>query len=429
MAGPARQGGLQVEFSGGVTATASSSDSSTEVIGLLVAFVILLVAFGTPFGAVLPLITALVGLAVGLLAISSVSGLTPLNSTAPTLASMLGLAVGIDYSLFIASRHRQQLLNGMAPIDSVALAVGTAGGAVCFAGFNCSPRPCRDDRARDPVPERHGARRGGDGDHRDARRADLAACTSRLSRRSSRAGTPGAPDTRPMGVRWAAVVTRRPLLTLAGVIAVLLVIAIPATTLRLALPNDSSQPTNSSEYRAYQLLTKGFGPGFDGPLTIVGDASKVADPHRAISLATKALGRFPDVAAVSAPVFNSTGRIAVVTITPLSGPDSSRTTTLVSLIRARARAADRRYRLKGYVTGRTAVDIDTSSKISAGLPAFLSLIVGLAVMLLTLVFRSIAVPLKAVAGFLLTIASTIGITTFVFQDGHGAGFLGVQLPM
>ena len=118
----------------------------------------------------------------------------------------------------------------------------------------------------------------------------------------------------------------------------------------------------------------------------------------------------------------------MVTITPLSGPDSSRTTALVSLIRARARAADRRYRLKGYVTGRTAVDIDTSSKISAGLPAFLILIVGLAVMLLTLVFRSIAVPLKAVAGFLLTIASAIGITTFVFQDGHGAGFVGVQNP-
>jgi RND superfamily putative drug exporter len=142
--------------------------------------------------------------------------------------------------------------------------------------------------------------------------------------------------------------------------------------------------------------------------------------------AVKALGKFPDVAEVSPPVFNSTGKIAVVTVAPRSAPSAQATADLVSLIRDRAKQAAQRYGIKGYVTGTTAVNIDTSRKISAGLPAFLIVIVGLAVVLLALAFRSVAVPIKAVAGFLLTIASAMGLTTLVFQDGHGASLLGVE---
>jgi RND superfamily putative drug exporter len=425
VADPARKAGLEVEFSGGVTSTTSSSESNTEVIGLIVAFAILLVAFGTAFAAVLPLVTALVGVALGMLGISAVSGLTTLNSTAPTLATMLGLAVGIDYSLFIVSRHRQQLLDGMAPADSVALAVGTAGSAVCFAGATVIIALVGVLVVGIPFLSVMGLAAAG------TVLVEVVGALTLLPALLSFAGPriAGGRQVRrenPMGARWARLVTRRPVITIVGVAAVLLAIAIPVTHMRTGLPADNSKPTNSTEYKSYQLLTKGFGPGFAGPLLIVGDASGNPNPKQAIASAVKALGKLPDVAAVSAPAFNRDGKIAVVTVAPRSGPDSQKTVDLVSLIRSRARQASARYGLKGYVTGTTALNIDTSSKISAGLPMFLVVIVGLAMVLLALAFRSIAVPIKAVAGFLLTIASALGITTLVFQQGHGAGILGVD---
>jgi RND superfamily putative drug exporter len=195
--------------------------------------------------------------------------------------------------------------------------------------------------------------------------------------------------------------------------------------MHLGLPDDSSKPTNTTEHRSYELLSNGFGPGYTGPLTVVGDASGSSNPKEVLTLAVQALGTFPDVAAVSAPVFNPTGKLAVVTLTPRSSPDAQRTKDLVALIRTRAAAAARSYHINGYVTGLTAINIDTSNKISAGLPAFLVVIVGLALILMMVVFRSVAVPIKAVVGFLLTIASALGITTWVFQQGHLASALGV----
>jgi RND superfamily putative drug exporter len=198
--------------------------------------------------------------------------------------------------------------------------------------------------------------------------------------------------------------------------------------MRLGLPDDSSKPTKSTERKAYDLLTRGFGPGFTGPLTVVGDASQAKDPKNALLAAVKALGTFPDVAAVTDPVFNADNKIGIVSVTPRSGPASQQTKDLVRLIRARSREASERYGIRGYVTGRTAINIDTSDKISSGLPAFLVVIVGLAIVLLMLAFRSIAVPVKAVLGFLLTIVSALGIATWTFQEGHLGSLLGIETP-
>jgi RND superfamily putative drug exporter len=231
-----------------------------------------------------------------------------------------------------------------------------------------------------------------------------------------------------MGARWARQITRRPLVAILAVAVILGVIAIPATKMNLGLPDDSSKPTDSTAYRSYQLLSKGFGPGYTGPLTLVGDASSSSNPKQTIAGAVRALGTFPDVAAVSQPVFNPAGKVAIVTLTPRSSPDAQQTKDLVALIRKRAAVAVHRYHITGYVTGLTAINIDTSNKISAGLPSFLIVIVGLALILLMVVFRSIAVPVKAIVGFLLTIASAIGITTWVFQQGHLASALGVNTP-
>jgi RND superfamily putative drug exporter len=313
----------------------------------------------------------------------------------------------------------------MEPTDSIAHAVGTAGSAVCFAGLTVVIALVGVLVVGIPFLSVMGLAAAGTVLVQVV--GALTLLPALLSFVGPRiAGGRHVRSENPMGARWARLVTRRPVVTIVAVTALLGAIAIPAIKMHTGLPADNSKPKNSTEYRSYQLLAKGFGPGFAGPLLIVGDASGNPHPKQAITSAVSALGRFPDVAAVSPPVFNRAGNIAVVTVAPRSGPDSQKTADLVSLIRSRARQAAERYDLRGYVTGTTALNIDTSSKISAGLPVFLILIVGLAMILLALAFRSIVVPIKAVAGFLLTIASALGITTLVFQQGHGAGMLGVD---
>ncbi|HWI75422.1 MAG TPA: MMPL family transporter [Baekduia sp.] len=426
---PARKAGLEVEFSGGVTSTTSSTSGPVELIGVGVALVILLITFGTFVTALLPLATAVVGVAIGLLAIQALSGITELNSTAPTLATMLGLAVGIDYALFIVSRHREQLAAGAAVDESVARAVGSAGAAVCFAGLTVVIALTGMVIVGIPFLSVMGLAAAG-----TVLVAVLVAMTllpALLGFAGARVGGGRHPKAGPsgtLGARWARQVTRRPAIAIGAVIVVLGVIALPLIDLRLGLPDDGSKPAKSTERKAYDLLTQGFGPGFTGPLTVVGDARQVKDPKQVATQAVKALGTFPDVAAVSQPVFNDAGNVAIVTVTPSSGPASERTKDLVNLIRDRAADAERRYGIRGYVTGRTAINIDTSSKISAGLPAFLVVIVGLALVLLMVAFRSVAVPVKAVLGFLLTIASALGIATWTFQQGHLAGLLGIATP-
>ncbi|MCW2983069.1 MAG: family transporter [Conexibacter sp.] len=423
---PARKAGLDVEFSGGVTATAASTSGSTELIGLAVALVILLIAFGTLVSALLPLVTALVGVAVGLLGISALTGVAELNSTAPTLATMLGLAVGIDYALFIVSRHREQLAAGVAVEESVARAVGSAGAAVCFAGTTVVIALVGMLIVGIPFLSVMGLAAAG-----TVVVAVLVAITllpALLGFAGARVGGGRHPAGVTLGARWVRAVTGRPAVAIAGVIVVLGIIALPARSMRLGLPDDSSKPKGSTERRAYDLLSKGFGPGFTGPLTVVGDARAAKDPKAVATRAVQALGTFPGVVAVSRPVFNNDGTIAIVSVTPSGGPASEKTKALVKLIRSRARDAAARYHIRGYVTGRTAINIDTSDKISAGLPAFLVVIVGLALVLLMLAFRSLAVPVKAVLGFLLTIAAALGIATWTFQEGHLSGLLGVETP-
>jgi RND superfamily putative drug exporter len=425
VAGPARKAGLRVEFSGGVTATATKAGGAPELVGLAIAFLVLVIAFGRALTALLPLVTALVGVAIGLLGIQIATGLTSLNSTAPTLATMLGLAVGIDYALFIASRHRQQLVEGETPEASIARALGTAGAAVCFAGITVVIALVGMLIIGIPFLSVMGLAAAG-----TVVVAVLVALTllpALLGFAGERVAGGRRPHGEPaLGARWAIAVTRHPLVAIAGVVVVLVLVAIPVTGMRLGLPSDASKPKDTTERKAYDLLTRGFGPGYAGTLTVVGDASKTKDPKKSLDAALRTLKTFPGVAAVSPPALNPTGDLAVVAVTPVDGPESQRTKDLVKLIRTRAHEAERRYGIAGYVTGRTAINLDVSDKISAGLPAFLVVIVVLAILLLMVVFRSLAVPVKAVVGFLLTIAAALGATTWVFQDGHLASALGAD---
>jgi RND superfamily putative drug exporter len=424
VADPARKAGLTVAFSGGVIATGEGENSSSEQIGVVIAFFVLLLTFGSALIAVMPLVTALIGVAIGLSAIFALTSVMDLNSTAPTLATMIGLAVGIDYALFIVSRHRQQLADGLEPAESVARAVATAGSAVVFAGVTVFIALAGLIVVGIPFLSVMGLAAAG-----TVAIAVLIALTllpallGFAGKRAARGRKRSASAT--MGLRWAQLVTRRPLVAIGAVIVLLVLVATPALHLRQGLPDDGTKPTNTTERRSYDLLTKGFGPGFTGPLTIAIDSRGKPYPKEIAKQAVALLKKFPDVVAVSDPVANKAGDVAIILVTPGSSPSSEATKDLVARVRDLAADVRQESGIDAMVTGTTAINIDTSDKLTAALPVFLVLVVGLALILLMLVFRSIMVPIKAVAGFLLTIAAALGAVVWIFQHGHLADVLGV----
>jgi RND superfamily putative drug exporter len=424
VAEPAREAGLQVEFSGGVIATGEGESSSSEQIGVIVAFFVLLVTFGSALIALLPLVTALIGVAIGISAIFALTSVMELNSTAPILATMIGLAVGIDYALFIVSRHRQQLADGLEPRESVARAVATAGSAVVFAGVTVLIALAGLLVVGIPFLSVMGLAAAG-----TVAIAVLIALTllpAILGFVGQRAGRGRKRSTgATAGLRWAQLVTRRPLVAIGAVVVLLLLAATPALHLRQGLPDDGTKATDTTERKSYDLLTKGFGPGFTGPLTIAIDSTGKPYPQEITRQAVDLLRKFPGVAAVSDPLANKSGDVAIIIVTPTTSPSSEATKDLVGRMRDLAADVRQESGIDAMVTGTTAINIDTSDKLTAALPVFLVLVVGLALILLMLVFRSIMVPLKAVAGFLLTIAAALGAVVWIFQHGHLADVLGV----
>jgi membrane protein YdfJ len=433
---PARDAGLQVEFSGGVVTDTSQTNS--ESLGMMVAFVVLASTMVSLLAAGLPLITAALGVLIGVSGLTALSGVIDVSETAPILATMLGLAVGIDYALFILSRHRQNLGDGLEPSEAAAQATATAGSAVVFAGATVIIALVGLTVVNIPFLTVMGLAAAG-----TVLMAVLIAITllpaamgfagSRLGRVNRVLGfrpSRGERRREKFSVRWAGMVTRHPLPVVLVSLALLLTAALPAMHMKLGLPDDGSQPTNNTERKAYDLLTEGFGPGFNGPLTGVVDAPGLSEEEQkqlAQDLA-KGLEDFPGVAAVSEPMQNETGDVTIVQVTPTTGPSSDETKDLVTQLRKRADEVHERTGIDAFVTGTTALNIDTADTLNAALPKYIVVVVGLALLLLMVVFRSILVPLKAAAGFLLSIAASMGVVVWIFQDGNLADFLGVSQP-
>jgi RND superfamily putative drug exporter len=228
-----------------------------------------------------------------------------------------------------------------------------------------------------------------------------------------------------MGSRWAGLVTRNRIVAMALPIALLGALAIPVLDMRLGLPDDSTAAPEETNRKAYDLLSDGFGPGFNGPLTIVVDAQGEADVRGAAATVADEFSDHPDVAGVGAPTYNRAGDTAIVSLTPKSGPSTEATKDLVAEIRDRAGALDAEIGGEVLVTGPTASAIDVSDQMGKALVPYLAVIVVLAFLLLAIAFRSILVPLTAVGGFLLTIGAAFGATVAVFQEGFAAELLGV----
>ncbi|MFC9703272.1 MMPL family transporter [Streptomyces sp. NPDC056943] len=418
-AGQNAQGkGLTVEVGGDALQTMPETGAG-EIVGVVIAGIVLVITFGSLVAAGLPLLTAIIGVGIGVSSIAALANVLDLGSTTSTLAMMIGLAVGIDYALFIVSRYRAELADGREKEDAAGRAVGTAGSAVVFAGLTVVIALVGLAVVNIPMLTKMGFAAAG-----TVVIAVLIALTlipallgfagNKVVGRKQRKGTAKTGDKPNGGTRWARFVIRRPLMVLLVGVIGLGAIAVPAASLEMGLPDDGVKPTSTTERRAYDALSDGFGPGFNGPLLVVVDGDK-ATADKTVST-IKGLEGW---AAVTPATPNKAGDAAMITVVPKDRPSSVATEDLVHDIR-NSTGDD------VLVTGATAMNIDFSQKMNDALVPYLALVVGLAFLLLTVVFRSILVPLKAALGFLLSVVAALGAVVAVFQWGWLGSLFGVE---
>jgi RND superfamily putative drug exporter len=435
--------GLQIELGGAAVAQAPAI-GSTEGIGVVVAMVVLLITFGSIVAAGLPMLTALIGVGTGMAAILWASSVIEMSNTAPILALMLGLAVGIDYALFIVSRHRSQAKAGMPIEESIARATGTAGTAVVFAGLTVLIALAGLSVVGIPFLTVMGLAAAG-----TVGISVLIAITllpallgfagEKVLRKKDRAGAAAlrAETTGPQGVidhahspnRWIRMITKRPAVVLIAGVLGLGIIAIPTLSLYLGLPDDGTAAPDTTKREAYDLISQSFGPGINGPLLItvaVDDPTKLEATLGATAQAVQANN--PDVMFAAPGGASADGTFGFVTVVPKSGPSDQATQELVHNLRDQAGSLGTTVGGTIAVTGLTAAAIDISDKLAAALPVYLLIVVGLALVLLLLIFRSIVVPVVAALGFLLTIGVSFGAVVAVYQWGWLSAIFGVDTP-
>ncbi len=409
--------------------------SGHEAIGLGIALLVLLMTLGSLWAAGLPIITALTGVAIGVGGAFALSGSITLTTATPALALMIGLAVGIDYALFIVNRQRRLILiDGLSAADATARAVATAGTAVVFAGSTV-------------IIALAGLTIIGIGFLTTM--ALVAATTVALavlialtllpallglvgericSTRARAAGRAMASEEeRHLANRWVGFLVRRPWVAIAGVLVVLTLAAVPALSMYLGMPTGATDSLASTSRQSYDAITRGFGEGFNAPLIVVANPGDGATlDQQDIGAITTGLKGIGDVAAVSLVGASPDRSLAIFSVIPEHGPDAESTAQLVETLRSPDSAVATRADVTLGVTGLTAVNIDISERLGGVLPEYVAIIVGLSLILLLLVFRSAVIPIKATAGFLLSIAATFGLTTAVFQWGWLTDLVGID---
>jgi len=432
--------GSKVAMGGDLFSTSVPAISLVEAVGVLIALFVLIVTFRSIAVAWFPLASALIGVGLSIVLIYLASAFTSISSTTPMLALMLGLAVGIDYALFIVARHQDQVRNGVDPEESAARATGTAGSAVVFAGVTVLIALIGLGFAGIPFLTTMGiaaavavaiavavaltltpallgfikGRVAGRPRRERTTRAQKAAGTTR----------PATPRTG-FATRWVALVTRHPVITTLAVIVGLGLVAVPAASLHLALPNAGIQPKESQARQAYDLTAEHFGAGTNGPLIMTGTIVTSDDPLGLMEDLEAEIKTFPGVESIALSTPNETADTGLIQIVPETAPDDPATADLVRELRA---AHDRlldEYGVDLKVTGHTAVGIDISDRLGAALLPFGLFVVGLSLVLLMIVFRSIWVPIKAAVGYLLSILAAFGVVAAVFEWGWFAELLHV----
>ncbi len=440
---PARAAGVQVEFGGPFTDYAESpKSSSSDLVGLVFAVIILIFAFGSLVAAGLPIGTALLGLAVGISSILLLASVTDVGTAAPELASMIGLGVGIDYSLFIVTRHRENLASGMEMEASIGHSVATAGQAVLFAGTTVVIAICGLLVAGIPYVAVLGftaaivvavmmlaaltllpALLGWLGPRIDKGRVPGLHLGRHHHEAAQRAAAGDAPTKPPFWERWATLVARHKWPFAIASILVLLTLAAPFLWIRYGEADDGTAPAGSTQRIAFDLIGQGFGAGANGPLVVV---VTLPAGEQVPAQLTKALAATPGVSQVTPPQLNPAGDTAVITVIPTTAPDAQATTDLVDLLRSdTVPTALQGTDANAYVGGITAAFIDIGNRIADRLPYFIGLVVLLSFLLLMLVFHSIAIPATAAIMNLLSVGAAYGVTVAVFQWGWGRELFGL----
>jgi RND superfamily putative drug exporter len=425
--------GLQVAVGGSpVENVVSAAPGSSEGFGITAAIVIMLLAFGSVVAMGLPVLTALAGVGMGFGVVDAASHVLTVPSFGPELMAMIGLGVGIDYALFIVTRYRQELAAGMAPRPAVTTAMSTAGRAVLFAGCTVVIAllglfvvnlPFMDGLATATIV------------------AVLLVLAGALTLMPALLGFAGpaidrlhipgllarpAASGHTFWYRWSRTVQRRPVLCGSVALAVLVALAVPLLSMRLAFSDAGNDPPSLTTRQAYDLLSHGFGPGFNGPLVVAAQLPGQGG-QAAVGRLDARLRSAPGVASASPAVLNPAGNTAQIVVYPATAPQAAQTAALVHRLRGQViPQATAGTGVTAYVGGETAAGIDASSYLSARLPWIIGLVIALAFLLLAAVFRSLVIPLKAALMNLLSIGAAYGVIVAVYQWGWLSAVFGVS---
>ena len=438
-AGP-QANGVQVLFSKEIMQDMSQVFGASEIVGVVIAAIVLLAMLGTLVAAGLPLLLAILGVGAGVGTTMAFSSLIDMASITPALALMLGLAVGIDYALFIIHRHRSQLLSGMEVGESIARAVGTSGNAVVFAGLTVIIALAALAVPGLPFLTVLGLSA-----------AFTVLCSvllnitllpallslagnklvSKRARNKAAADAENPKVRESVSTRWVRMVTKIAVPVALLVVVVLGAIALPATQMRTALPDGSAEPADSQAFQAYEQTSDKFGSGYNGPLLVLADLPAGLSEHEAEekSLDVADLLREYDGVVAAIPVTMTDDRsLAAIQVIPTDGPSSEATEALVHELRADYSKFSEATGADIALTGQVAAQIDVSEKVTSALVPYLSIVVGLSLILLLLVFRSVVVPLLATGGFLLSLAAAFGASVMVYQFGWFSALFDVNVP-
>ncbi|MEG0212329.1 MAG: MMPL family transporter [Glutamicibacter sp.] len=438
-AGP-QANGVEVLFSKEIMQDMSQVFGASEIIGVVIAAIVLIAMLGTLVAAGLPLLLAILGVGAGVGTTMAFSSLIDMASITPALALMLGLAVGIDYALFIIHRHRSQLLSGMEVGESIARAVGTSGNAVVFAGLTVIIALAALAVPGLPFLTVLGLSA-----------AFTVFCSvllnitllpallslagtklvSKRARKKAAADAENPQIKESFSIRWVRMVTKIAVPVTLLVIVVLGAIALPATQMRTALPDGSAEPADSQAFQAYEQTSDKFGSGYNGPLLVLADLpaglSEREAEETSLDVAEK-LREYNGVVAAIPVTMTEDRTLAAIQVIPTDGPSSEATEALVHQLRADYSEFSEATGADIAVTGQVAAQIDVSEKVTAALVPYLSIVVGLSLILLLLVFRSVVVPLLATGGFLLSLAAAFGASVMVYQFGWFSGLFDVNVP-